>query len=504
MSLFKYFSRGKKVGRNAACDNARLVVDDMCEAFHPQHRSEGGGTSSYLSEHEVICIRDELDNIANDAEAPKPKRMSYSEKDKERVGRYAAENGVPSALKKFKTEFPKLTQSTVRPWSIKYTQTLSNPTMTMSAKRGRPLYLSAELDKKLRTMLVSLRTGGAAINSHVVKGVLAGLVRSNIVKYGQFSDFQVNRSWVRSLYQRMKFSRRCSTTSRPIITRSVWEETRDQFLHDIASKVSEYNIPENLIYNADQTPSKYVPTSNITMAQTNAKHVAIKGGADKRSITVTVTQSLSGEMLPFQIIYTGKTKRCLPKNAQKIKHNFLFGFNPSHWSNEEETLRLINSVQAPHIEEVKEKLGLPDDAKSLLIWDAFKGQNTDKVKGRLEELNILSVMVPKNLTHLLQPLDITTNGKIKKLERKAFSEYLTSTIMNVLLEDPEADVANIDIDLKLSTLKPKHLANLGKIYEYFKTEEGKSIILSGFRFTGISDIVTKAKDGSVTSLNPYA
>ena len=71
-------------------------------------------------------------------------------------------------------------------------------------------------------------------------------------------------------------------------------------------------------------------------------------------------------------------------------------------------------------------------------------------------------MVPKNLTHLLQPLDITTNGKIKKMEKQAFSEYFTSSIMAELLADPPKDVTTIKLDLRLATLKPKDLATLKK------------------------------------------
>ena len=75
--------------------------------------------------------------------------------------------------------------------------------------------------------------------------------------------------------------------------------------------------------NADQTPSKYLPTTNVVMAEQGTEHVPVRGGDDKGAITVTVIRSLSGKMLPFQIIYTGKTERCLPKNATG-KENFLF------------------------------------------------------------------------------------------------------------------------------------------------------------------------------------
>ena len=62
-------------------------------------------------------------------------------------------------------------------------------------------------------MIVNLGTAGAVINIHVVSGVLAGIVRSNLEKFGQFSDFEVTRSWVHSLYHRMNLSRRAATTS---------------------------------------------------------------------------------------------------------------------------------------------------------------------------------------------------------------------------------------------------------------------------------------------------
>ena len=114
--------------------------------------------------------------------------------------------------------------------------------------------MSEELDQKLRAMIVNLGTAGAVINIHVVSGVLAGIVRSNLEKFGQFSDFEVTRSWVHSLYHRMNLSRRAATTSRPIITRSLWEEINTQHLHYIASAVRTYNIPDELILNAHQTP----------------------------------------------------------------------------------------------------------------------------------------------------------------------------------------------------------------------------------------------------------
>ena len=47
---------------------------------------------------------------------------------------------------------------------------------------------------------------------------------------------------------------------------------------------------------------------------------------------------------------------------------------------------------------------------TLVIWDVFKGQITDTVKGKLISLSIELVAVPDNMTHFFQPLDLTVNG----------------------------------------------------------------------------------------------
>ena len=84
----------------------------------------------------------------------------------------------------------------------------------------------------------------------------------------------------------MKLSRRVSTTSRPIITRALWEEISTQYLHDIAFLTVSHKIPDELILNLDQTPSKFVAASKVTMAEQGSKHVSIAGGADKRCMFI--------------------------------------------------------------------------------------------------------------------------------------------------------------------------------------------------------------------------
>ena len=80
------------------------------------------------------------------------------------------------------------------------------------------MILPSDLDHKLQSMVVNLKTAGTKTNNHVVQGILARLIRSNPAAYGRYLEFKVTRDWVRSLYQRMNFSRRTATLSRPTVT----------------------------------------------------------------------------------------------------------------------------------------------------------------------------------------------------------------------------------------------------------------------------------------------
>ena len=84
------------------------------------------------------------------------------------------------------------------------------------------------------------------------------------------------------------------------------------FHYQIVGRVEANQIPDSLVPNSDQTPSRYVPISVTTLAKWNSKQVSIKGSDDKRSITATFTINLDGKFLGMQLIYGVKTNQSLP------------------------------------------------------------------------------------------------------------------------------------------------------------------------------------------------
>ena len=435
----------------------------------------------------------------------KRKRTTYHEGEKMKVAKYANVHGPANALRHFKKDFPNLTESTIRGWLTKYRseikRTSSSELVQISERRGRPLLLPDELDRKLRVFISSTRAAGGTVNRHVIHGILMGLIKSDLGRFGQYLNFTVTNSWLRSLYKRMNLTRRLVTASRPAITKAAWLEVKAKFLHDILCAVVEDSIPDELVINVDQTPSKFVPTDNVTMVEKGSRHVSRKGSSDKRGITVTLAETLSGRILPFQLIYTGKTSRSLPHFD--FPAGFCLSYNEKHWSNEAETLALINKIIHPYVAKVKEDLELPESQKAVVVWGAFTTQNTEKVKRELQKLNIKVVGVPRNMAHLLQPLDLTTNASVKRMEKHGFSDYFTSTITSALEREPNRDVATIEVDLKLWTLKPIHTKALIGIYEFLQSDRGKNIILNGWKASGITEALAKARVEGIPSLDPF-
>ena len=193
--------------------------------------------------------------------------------------------------------------------------------------------------------------------------------------------------WAQSLFRRMGFVRRLGTTGKVPIPDSLKKELKKSYLHGIVKKVEDNDIPPSIVLNLDQTPSKYIPVLNKTMAPKGSKTVPIKGSTEKRRITATFTITLDGHFLPVQLIYGGKTSKSLPRvNFHK---SFSLSANPKHYSNEQELIKVLEKIIIPYLRKEREQLKMEKDQAALLIMDVFKGQMTSPILEILLNKSIL-------------------------------------------------------------------------------------------------------------------
>ena len=287
-------------------------------------------------------------------------------------------------MRKFRSKFPTLNESTVREFRKKYldeSKSASNNNRfpqksILPLPRGRPLLLGVKIDEGVRKFVSALRYRGGRTTFSVAVAVAKALVQKSDDDGLKFLQF--GKNWAQSLFRRMCFKKRAATTGKVIIPEGARKEAELMYLHDIVTKIETHNIPPQLAFNMGQTPSKYIQSSRYTMEKVGKKSVAIVGSCDKRAIPARFVIDFAGSFLPMQLIYGGKTNRSIPNV------DFPKGFSLSaNYSNEEESREIILDIISPHVKLVREKLQLPDTVPALLVMDVFRGQMTKNafVKG---------------------------------------------------------------------------------------------------------------------------
>lgn len=106
------------------------------------------------------------------------------------------------------------------------------------------------------------------------------------------------------------------------------------------------------------------------------------GKENKKQITVVFAGSMIVDLLPLQVMYQGKSTCCLP--TYKFPNNWSVIYTPNRWSNEETIEEYIKVVIIPYFENKWQKLKLEADKRSLVLFDNFNGQCTNRIFQLLE------------------------------------------------------------------------------------------------------------------------
>ena len=123
------------------------------------------------------------------------------------------------------------------------------------------------------------------------------------------------------------------------------------------------------------------------------------GITDKRQITAVFVGSLSGDFLPVQLVYQGKTTKCLPSINFPEKWHVTATSN--HWCNESTTIDYIEKNYYFYLQGKRRELGLPTTHPALAMY--LKGQTTEVLE-LLEQNNIFYAIA---LPTVLQESDVS-------------------------------------------------------------------------------------------------
>ena len=122
---------------------------------------------------------------------------------------------------------------------------------------------------------------------------------------------ELGKKWADSILLRMGLVKRKATKAARKMPPD-FADIKLTFLQRVAEIVRENKVPPELVTNWDQTGAKFVPASQLILAEQGVKQVDVTGLDDKREMTALLACTLSGSLLPPQLIYAGKTTRCHP------------------------------------------------------------------------------------------------------------------------------------------------------------------------------------------------
>ena len=188
--------------------------------------------------------------------------------------------------------------------------------------------------KEVKDIALGTRMAGGVINRRQLISIATEVLRANnpnlLKEYG--GDLVLTDKWARGVLEKLTWSKRNGTTIKVEPSSQFLAEEKFTFQRNISALVSEHDLPPSLIISIDQTRLSYVNTGKYTFSFKGAKNIPIKGVDDKRQITATSAVCCTGEFLPIQLIYAGKTERSLSKYSFPP---FSVTFTENHWSNRE-------------------------------------------------------------------------------------------------------------------------------------------------------------------------
>jgi len=159
------------------------------------------------------------------------------------------------------------------------------------------------------------------------------------------------------------------------------------------------------VFNMDETPAPFMESQKSTWGDkgTKEKYVTKTLKTVKGCVTLLPTIAASGKKLPLGWVNIGKTRQAI--NKMTLPSNVESFHSQKGWTNESVMIKYLRRVILKYTK----------GRKCALILDDYGAPWTAKVQKVAKEGKIKLIKVPKGLTSLLQPLDVSFNSSFKQL-----------------------------------------------------------------------------------------
>ncbi|KAF8595651.1 hypothetical protein BDV93DRAFT_456378 [Ceratobasidium sp. AG-I] len=238
----------------------------------------------------------------------------------------------------------------------------------------------------------------------------------------------------------MGWSRRMATRAAQKLPSDLKNILFKSFLR-LACAIRDDDIPACCIVNADQTQVVYNMGSNISWAPKGERQVSVVGVEEKRALTLLQAISMSGDALPFQAIYVGKTSRSLPSEtapsldiAQSLGFLLEFSGTKTYWSTLDTMRSFVSRILVPYFRSQIEIHNLPPTQRCVFQLDCWSVHRSEEFLTWMSTTYpwILLHFIPGGCTGVFQACDTGTQRVVKLAMRRASHEDIVNETSDAL------------------------------------------------------------------------
>ena len=342
-------------------------------------------------------------------------RSHYSLEDRVTISRYGREYGYRGAVPHLRKLLgTKITHKSIRLHTKRYLCNIQDlPNI------GRPKKLG-HLDEKVCVLIKHLKSK----NSVVTRNTVIGIAKAVIKRSGKSQNlYIIGPAWAKSILNRLELiSSRCGPKN-PNKPKNLnkFKKEKKTFLDNISNKVFMENdrIPDELVFNVDQIMIE-IPDRN-----------------SNNKITLVVGISLSGNVLPVQVIFSEyySPSNCISEFKFPSKWSVTYTKHGS--SNLKSMSEYVNKVLSTYIKDIKIRNCISKNKNALLIVDKHTVHQTEFLGSQLKNNKIQTVFVPAGFTTLLQPIDLknSVGSFLRSNIYHQFQDYYSKIIFPALNEN---------------------------------------------------------------------
>ena len=299
---------------------------------------------------------------------------------------------------------------------------------------GRHTVLSPTIEKRiLDYMLVSSKIGYAITRNeipNVVKNFIDKMVADNLVVFPAGNNFENNKpskNWVTRFLDRNP----CLATrtaenlgfQRAVITKErllLWfEDLKTYLFSEHSLDATEFLSEENAsrIFNLDESGFALQGTNSRlkVVALKGCKNVHRLGSDNKEQITVLACVSAKDEFLKPLVIFPG-VRDPKPNFSGVNSDDFDIGKSKNGWMTSEVFFTWLSSIFYPS---VKDTVQFP----IIIFLDGHSSHYTLPVSDFCRDHDIIVYLLPPHASHILQPLDVSVFGPLKKKWNESINTF---------------------------------------------------------------------------------